>query len=390
MKKHLVALAAIASVSAFAQSRVGIAGLLDDSVAVIKTRSGGQTVRNSGMYPSGMSSNFFRFDGVEDLGGDLFANFRLEAGLNTDTGLGLPSNSNNQRSGAGPAVAGFTFNRWAYVGLGHKSFGEVRAGRVYTSAFENFTPFDPFLTNGVGSSSPITLRLGLRNTQTALNVSNAIEYLTPHYGSGFFGRVTVALGENPSNGSLATNNPRHGGDHQAFRIGYGAPRWSVAYSMGLTHNTAGVTPTGRNAGDYLNSNLAARYDFGWAKFYGQYVTEKLEGGTAAGGVLTGVAANEAKTRSFLLGVIVPVGLGNVKFSYVDGKLTDNMGSAAEHGRLFALGYDYSLSKRTTLYTAYSHIRNNAAGNYGFASAFALTPGQGESSSGLSFGVRHTF
>ena len=389
MKKLLVALAAIASASAFAQSRVGISGLLDSAVTTVKTRSGGQDVRVTGLYPSGLSSNFLRFDGVEDLGGDWFANFRLEAGLNTDTGLGLPSNSNNQRSGAAPAT-GLTFNRWAYAGMGNKSFGEIRAGRVYTAAFENFTPFDPFLTNGVGSSSPVSLRLGLRNTQTALNVSNAIEYLTPHYyGRGFFGRVTVALGENPSNGSLATGNPRHGGDHQAFRIGYAAARWTVAYSMGLTHNTAGTTPTGRNAGDYLNANLAARYDFGWAKLYGQYVTEKLEGATAVGGALTGVASNEAKTRTFLLGVAVPVGAGNVKFSYVDGRLTDNIGSPAGRGKLFAVGYDYSLSKRTTLYTAYSHLGNNAAGTYGLASAFP-TPGRGESISGLSAGIRHLF
>jgi len=389
MKKTLAALAAVASAGAFAQSHVGISGLLDDAVTKVKTRSGGQSVSKTGLFPSGMSSNFLRIDGREDLGGDWAANFRLESGLNTDTGLGIASNANNQRSGAGPATSELTFNRWAFVGLSNKSYGEFRAGRVYTAAFENFTPYDPFFTNGVGSSTAITLRLGQKNTQTALNVSNAIEYLTPHYGDGFFARATVALGENPSNGSLATSNPPRGGDHQAFRVGYATNRWSVAYSMGLTHNTAGVTPTGRNAGDYLNSNLAARYDFGWAKVMGQYVTEKLEGASAAGGNLTGIASNEAKTRSFLLGVAVPVGPGNVKFSYVDGRLTDNIGSPTERGKLFAVGYDYFLSKRTNLYATYSHLRNNSVGNYSYSAAY-VTAGQGESSSGLSVGIRHLF
>jgi predicted porin len=369
---------------------VGISGLLDEAVTTVRTKgAGGQSLRKTGLFSSGMSSNFLRFDGREDLGGGLYTFFRLESGLNLDTGLGLASNANNQRSGAGPAVSGLTFNRWAIVGVGSRSLGEVRFGRVYTAAFENFTPFDPFLTNGVGSSSAITLRLGIRNTQSALNVSNAIEYLTPHYGRGFFARGTVAFGENPSNGSLATSNPRHGGDHEALRIGYGGGHWTIAYSAGLTHNTAGVTPTGNNAGDYLNTNLAARYDFGWAKVTGEYVTEKLEGASAAGGALTGVAGQEARTRSLLLGAVVPVGAGHIKFSYVEGRLTDNIGSPAERGRLYAVGYDYFLSKRTNLYTVYSHVGNNAAGRYGFASAY-VTPAQGASSSGLAVGIRHLF
>ena len=389
MKRHLTALAALASASAFAQSSVTLSGLLDTALTTTSTKSAtGQTVRRTGLYSSGMSSNFLRFEGREDLGGGLYANFRLEAGLNTDSGLGFATNTNNQRSGAGTA-SGLNFQRWAYTGLSSSTWGEVRAGRVYTAAFENFTPFDPFLTNGVGSSSPISLRLGLKNAQTALNVSNAIEYLTPHYGSGFFARATLALGENPSNGSLATSNPRRGGDHEAIRVGYASGPFTVAYSMGLTHNTAGTTPTGANPGDYLNTNLAARWNAGFATFLGQYVTEKMEGVTAANATLTGVPTHEAKTRTFLLGAIVPVGAGHIKFSYVDGKLSDNRGTTPEKGRLYAVGYDYSLSKRTTVYVAYSHVNNNSVGNYALSNAF-VTPGQGKSSSGLSVGMRHIF
>ena len=354
MKLCIAALAALASASTFAQSRVGISGLLDTAVTHVKTEASGTKVSKSGLFPSGMSSNFLRFDGVEDLGGDWYAAFRLESGLNTDTGLGIVSNSNNQRTGAGVADS-LTFNRWAFAALGSKALGEVRVGRVYTAAFENFTPFDPFLTNGVGSSTVITLRLGQRNTQTALNVSNAIEYLTPGYGGGFFGRVTLAAGENPSEGTLATGNPRHAGDHAALRVGYAGGPLTVAYSAGLTQNTAGRVGTANNAGDYLNMNLAARYEFGWMRLLGQYVTERLDGASAAGGGLTGIATDEAKTRSLLLGAVVPVGAGNINFSHSIGKLSDNIGNPAEEGRLIAVGYDYSLSKRTTLYLSLIHI-----------------------------------
>ncbi|HVE52235.1 MAG TPA: porin [Ramlibacter sp.] len=389
MKKCIAALAALASAGTFAQSRVGISGLLDTAATYVKTENGGRTVSKAGVFGSGMQSNFLRFDGREDLGDGWYSTFRLEAGLNTDTGLGLASNSNNQRSGAGPAASALTFNRWAFVGLGSTSMGEVRVGRVYTAAFENYTPYDPFFTNGVGSSTPITLRLGQRNTQTALNVSNAIEYLTPGYGQGFFGRVTLALGENPSDGTLAAGNPRHAGDHGALRVGYASGPWSVAYSAGLTQNTAGTIAGVNNQGDYLNTNLAARYDFGWVRLQGQYVTEKLEGATAAGGTLTGNPAHEAKTRSLLLGAIFPVGAGNIKVSYVMGRLTDNIGSPAEKGRLIALGYDYNLSKRTAVYTVVSHIDNNSVGNYGFPAQY-VTAGRGQSSQGFAVGMRHVF
>lgn len=390
MKICIAALAALASAGSFAQSRVGISGLLDTALTYVRTESAtGATVSKSGLFPSGMSSNFLRIDGQEDLGNDMFAAFRLESGLNTDTGTGIASNSNNQRTGAATSGDALTFNRWAYVALGSKAAGEVRIGRVYTAAFESFTPFDPFFTNGVGSSTPITLRLGQRNTQTALNVSNAIEYYSPHYGSGFFGRVTLATGENPSDGSLATGNPRHAGDHVAGRIAYAGGPVVVALSAGLTKNTAGRVGTANNAGDYLNSNLAARYDFGWMRLLAQYVNERLEGASAAGGNLTGNPAHEARTRSLLLGVAATVGPGTIKASYVMGKLTDNIGSPAEKGRLFAIGYDYALSKRTTLYATASHIRNNDVGNYGYSAAY-VTPGRGQSSSGVAMGLRLGF
>lgn len=393
MKRYFAGLTALAAASGFAQSSVTVSGQLDLALTSASTRTAaGQEVRRTGLYSAGMASSFLRFEGREDMGGGLSAIFRLEAGVNPDSGTGLPSNTNNQRTGTA-AGTDLTFNRWAFVGIASRTLGEVRAGRVYTAAFENFTPFDPFLTNGVGSSTPLSLRLGQRNTQTALNVSNAIEYLSPGYGQGFFGRVTIAKGENPSNGTLAAGTPPKAGDHEAVRVGYASGPLSVAYSVGLTHNTAGVAGTGasaaNNAGDYRNSNLAARYNAGFATFYGQYVNEELEGASAAGGNLTGNPAHEAKTRTLLLGVVVPAGAGNIKASYGSGKLTDNIGSPAEEGRLIAVGYDYFFSKRTNVYTVVSRISNNGAGTYGLPVAY-VTAGRGQSTTGFAVGLKHIF
>lgn len=394
MKLALISLAALAAAAggAHAQSSVTLSGQLDAAATALKTTAGGVGVRKTGLYNAGMASSFMTFSGKEDLGGGLYAAFKLETGLNMDHGGGNGTNTNNQRSGAAPALAGgqgLTFHRWSYAALGSSRWGELRLGRVYTAAFLNFTPFDPFLTNGVGASSAVSLRLGLRDTQTALNVSNAIDYVLPTFGGGFFGSATLALGENPSNGTLATSNPRHGGDHAALRFGWGSGPVQVVYSAGLTRNTAGVSGTGNNAGDYLVTNLAGSYNFGPARVMGQYVTERLDGASAAGGNLTGNPAHVARTRTFVAGVVVPVGPGNIKFSYVDGRLRDNIGSAPERGKLFAVGYDYFFSKRTNLYAVYSHIANNSVGNYGFGAAY-LTPGIGQSSTGLQVGLKHIF
>ncbi|RYF64879.1 MAG: porin [Comamonadaceae bacterium] len=104
---------------------------------------------------------------------------------------------------------------------------------------------------------------------------------------------------------------------------------------------------------------------------------------------TGNPAHEAKTRSVLLGAVFPVGAGNIKVSYVAGRLTDNIGTAAEKGRLIALGYDYNFSKRTAVYTVVSHLGNNGTGNYVLPAQY-VTATQGQSTTGIAVGMRHVF
>ena len=59
------------------------------------------------------------------------------------------------------------------------------------------------------------------------------------------------------------------------------------------------------------------------------------------------------------------------------------------GVQFAIGADYSLSKRTALYGTYSAIDNEATSDFKVLGASsALSPGN--NSQGVQFGVRHTF
>ena len=82
------------------------------------------------------------------------ASFWLEAGLTNDDGQGAATSTNNQARRQRSGVAGrqgLTFNRRSTVSLAG-GWGELRLGRDYTPQFWNLTVFDPFGTNGVGTT----------------------------------------------------------------------------------------------------------------------------------------------------------------------------------------------------------------------------------------------
>ncbi len=84
------------------------------------------------------------------------ASFWLEAGVNNDDGSGAATATNNQ--GGTTGGGGLTFNRRSTVSLAG-GWGELRLGRDYTPQFWNLTIFDPFGTNGVGTTATLAGRL---------------------------------------------------------------------------------------------------------------------------------------------------------------------------------------------------------------------------------------
>ena len=95
MKKSLIALAVLAASGAtFAQSTVTIYGLLDANINSTKDQittngqpNGGLNAQSQVRIDSGgLQGSRFGLKGSEDLGGGLKANFKLESGINIDTG----------------------------------------------------------------------------------------------------------------------------------------------------------------------------------------------------------------------------------------------------------------------------------------------------------------
>ena len=355
MKKSLIALAVLAaSGAAMAQSSVTLFGVVDAAV----TYGSGDVANRTRLTNSGHTASRLGFRGVEDLGGGLKAGFHLEAGVANDDGSGVSTSTNNQSTGAAGSGA-LTFNRRSTVSL-MGNFGEVRLGRDYTPQFWNTVLFDPFGYNGVGAIVNTTPGLGLGGP-TTVRASNSIAYHAPANLGGFYGTAMVSLGENLSN---AAN--KKDGNGVGLRVGYANGPIDVALAYSETKYLT--------TGDIKSLNLGGSYNLGVAKLMALYMQDK-----------NSLAANP-DGKGWLVGALVPVGAGEVRFSYASYKHEYAVGADPKVDKI-ALGYVHNLSKRTALYTTYAHLNNKNG------AAFALGGAVGaanKNSNGYELGIKHSF
>jgi predicted porin len=354
MKKSLIALAVLAAAgSASAQSSVTLFGIVD---ATLQWGRGSVADRFQ-LGNSGYNSSRLGFRGVEDLGGGMSASFWLEAGVNNDNGTGAATNTNNQATGAavaGAGTQGLTFNRRSTVSLAG-GWGEVRLGRDYTPQFWGMTVYDPFGTNGVGTSQVLNSAI---TGVTTVRASNTIGYFLPPNLGGFYGQVQYYVGENLQNGAATEDDGRGYG----LRVGFASGPFDVSVGYGRTDYAAG---------DTVESNIGGSWNFGVAKLMGMY--ERDEAGAARG-------------RGWLVGGLIPVGPGEVRVAY--SRYTTDLGVGADpRTNKWALGYVHNLSKRTAVYATYAHVSND---NGAAASLNGSVTGINSSSSGVDLGIRHSF
>lgn len=354
MKKSLIALAAMAAAGvASAQSSVTLFGIVDATVQRISNSGGANVTR---LTNSGYNSSRLGFRGTEDLGGGMSASFWLEATANTDDGSGGATNTNNQATGA-TGGGGLTFNRRSTVSLAG-NWGELRLGRDYTPQFWNLTVFDPFGTNGVGTTQTLS---SIITGPTAVRASNSIGYFLPRNLGGFYGQIQYYMGEN-----LSTAVNDDDGTGIGLRVGFASGPFNVALAMSRTEYAAG---------DVQQNNLGGQYDFGMAKVMSHFTWDEND-------------AIGADGRGWLIGGLIPVGAGEIRLSYSQYR-TDFGAGVEPKSRKIALGYVHNLSKRTAVYATYARVRNSG----GAASPViggAGAPAINGNSSGFDLGLRHSF
>ncbi|CAN7632019.1 porin [Acidovorax sp. LjRoot118] len=348
MKKSLIALAVLAaSGAAMAQSSVTLFGVVDATYAY----GNGSVANRSQLTNSGYNSSRLGFRGVEDLGGGLSASFWLEAGLNNDNGTGGSTSLNNQTTA--PTQGGLVFNRRSTVSL-NGGFGEVRLGRDYTPQFWNLTVFDPFGTNGVGTTQTLNSSLG---GPTTIRASNAIGYFLPGNLGGFYGQAQYYMGENLSN--VANKKDGNG---LALRAGWANGPINVALAVSQTK--------------FLNAdikawNLGGQYDFGMAKVMAHYNSDDIKNG--------------AEGRGWLIGGLIPVGAGEIRLAYSTYEV--DVAGPDPRSNKFALGYVHNLSKRTAVYATAAAVKNKNGAAQALNNSVTAA---GRNSSGYDFGIRHSF
>jgi predicted porin len=306
----------------------------------------------------GNSTSRIGFRSVEDLGDGLSAGFHLEAGMLLDTGSSVSSTQ--------------FFDRRATVSLTSRTLGEVRAGRDFVPTYVSWTRFDPFSYVGVAGSNnlisatpigPIRSAFGTAGN-TTVRSSNSIQYLLPGGLAGIEGGLMVAAGEGAVAGS---------GTHKVIsaRLGYSAGSFSITGAYARTENSL------TTADKFADAVLGASYDFGVVKVSGAWRRFSL---------------GSPRQTNMLLAAVVPIGLGDLKLSYVKADFDGTVGatniSPADASQL-GLGYAYNLSKRTAVYATVSRISNKGSATLSVPGG---SPGlvAGGTSSGYEAGVRHNF
>ncbi len=310
MKKTLIALAAVAATSAFAQSTVTLYGRADLNVTKLKGISA--QMADGATYGAGASR--FGVKGEEDLGGGLKAAFVVEAGFNADA-----------NSGTGTILG----SRNSYIDV-MGGFGTVRAGRHLNNALLQTGTFSAFGTDyGLASGSSVLSIEGAR-------YNNAISYISPSF-SGVSVQLQTATKE--TNTYAVETLSTAGATTAAVGATKSPMSARVSYANGPIAAGLAYTKDGR-AGTEALTQLGASYDFGMAKVLAAYETD----------------ANQVGGKNaYSVGLTAPLGAATLRATF--GK--DQKGTLADVKQT-AFGADYALSKRTALYAVYAQTKATGA------------------------------
>lgn len=364
MQKKIIALAVAGLVSgaAFAQTNVTVYGIMDMSYTYSKIGD----AKFSGMEAGGWSGPRVGFKGEESLGNGLKTIFTMEFGA-TDNNGGFGS--------------GLGSTRLAFVGLDGK-WGQVTAGKQYAPSGLYLAGSN---SNDVVSVYPTNLLLGNSNVFTTMSTGgtsrwdNSIAYTTPNW-SGFNAKAIYSFGENVRDSYSDAST-----DGSKFGIGgsysNGGLYLTAIWQQVLDNNGKGPTGIDYNVDGSKSWAVGGAYDFKVVKVYANYIQEKFDGAAPFD-----TSKDGKKHKLWSAGVSVPVSAaGTLRAEYMEFKADELKDNKAKG---FGIGYDHNLSKRTRIYTAFSHIKNDddMGWTYGKTNGYNV----GDNSTNFQVGLRHAF
>jgi predicted porin len=427
MKQKLLVLAlAGLSGGAFAQSNVTISGVV--RVGFEQVSAGGATVAGADATSRNRvtdNGSNIRFASEESLGNGLTAWWQMEsaigvsdnqgsAGAPTSTAANVTTlGSRNTAVGVKGAWGNLFMGKWDV----HYSSGN---GVDTTNGNDAFSSRAQILNITHGNGAVITAVRAAANANNAVagagrnaantfggRQNNVISYVSPSF-SGFDVRVTHSTQSENTSAAMRANDRTW-----AINPAYSNGPISAFYSYMKLSNTGAVASAAPVAGDTGNNltgnRLGAAYTFPMGLKIG-LVWDKNKAEVADGsnsfdpvGILaTGgnVGAHALRERTaWGLPIEYVSGPHRVNFAYAKaGNLKTNVGTVNDSGaKMLVLGYQYSLSKRTSVAALYSTITNgtNAAYDYRETSVnIAGTSGTGLAAGAdprtLQVAMRHAF
>ena len=380
MKKTLVAIAALAATTAFAQSTVTVSGIVNygmhNDTSKTTTYGGLKGDRNN-----------LTFGVMEDLGGGSNTTGTLQFRFNSGTGAAGYSNT-----GASPAVgAGAT--QFEQVAIGYNSrIGNVRVGR-FTNALGVYD-FSVFEDSKYGTNA---------SRAAYGRLSNQIQIDTPAF-SGFKASVIGAQGStnkwgNPGGVSGAGFIQTVDYSGQVFTNANGSKGTQDFSSIVLSY------ANGPLALQYADINgvayekatrTSATWNAGWAKFYfGQYnqkhdiklsVVPTVTGDAIASVTGMAIGTGLAAHKSTEYGVSAPFGAFTLRAGMQTNDTDLDPTTAGTKVKKTSVGGEYALSKRTELQYQRMTVKNGVAyTNPALGGGFGDTTG-----SAYFVGIQHKF
>lgn len=354
MKKHLLALAALATVSGFAAAQSAtVYGVIDAGVYTTNngaTTGARQTVATSGTwFPS-----LFGITGSEDLGGGLKASFNLQGSLGIQNGSNYEANNSANANGL--------FGREATVSLA-SSAGTIRLGRQIDNMFlQSFlNGVIPTHANSLALNQTLLSGPAAVNSQVAgIFVNNAVEYATPVV-NGLQGKGQYSIGgvAGASDKSSAYSGLVTYSGPVSLSAGYSAARDANGSTTGSAVGTKAL--------------LGAKYSIGAIDLAAQY--NQFKTGTV-------------KTTGYEVGAgyhVTPAFLVAVNYESID-KDTITAGKID----VVSLKAKYDFSKRTYVYSMISNYNSVASANLNQGYAALAAVGTAKATQGVAVGLVHGF
>ena len=361
-----------ASATPATASSLVIYGNFDEYIGYIHSNSGAHI---TGLNDGAILRSRLGFRGTEALGGGYDIKFNLELGHNADTGTAADTSR--------------IFDRQAWIGVNTPG-GEFRAGRQNTEIF--------LIGGAIDYTERTTFGSIINTFGVPSRYDNDLSWKSPRW-SGLQLVLHYAL---PENGGATRGNTglfQAAVDYQAgpFRAGY----------AGLQASPNSITATVDEKIRY--HNVYADYQYGKGTLYLAAVRSNNSTGNAAGNNATSIVSNVGNPNNYFPGTDVNAGrYYNIWQLSADYRLSPQCKVGALYGVMHDtsggdagarggnIGAYYDLSKRTTLYSFASYLKNQPNAGFRFLSSAApsanLAGGDvnGRTLTGLQLGILHRF